>query len=56
MDVLEKLEPFPEQTGLLRFLRNEDHVGLLDGFVQDVAHAVTDYQVCDRKRRVRCYS
>jgi len=44
MDVLEKLEPLSEQTGLLRFLRNEDHAGLLDGFVQDVARAVTDYQ------------
>jgi hypothetical protein len=34
MDVLEKLEPLSEQNGLLKFLRNEDHVGLLNGFVQ----------------------
>ena len=53
--VLEKLEPLSEQTGLLRFLRNEDHAGLLNGFVQDMAQAVTDYQVCGRKRTSRRY-
>jgi len=45
MDVLEKLEPLSEQKGLLKFLRNEDHAGLLSGFVQDIVQAVTDYQV-----------
>lgn len=45
--VLEKLEPLVKQNGLLKFLRNGDHSGLLNGFVQDIAHAVTDYQVCD---------
>lgn len=48
-DVLEKLEPLSEQNGLLKFLRNDDHAGALNGFVQDIALAVTDYQVCDRK-------
>ena len=55
MEVVVKLEPLSEQNGLLKFLRNEDHAGLLNGFVQDIAHAVTDYQVCDRKRTVRVY-
>ena len=45
VDVVIKLEPLSEQSGLLRFLRNEDHAGLLNGFVQDIANAVTDYQV-----------
>ena len=52
MNVLERLEPLSEQNGLLRFLRNEDHAGLLNGFVQDMALAVADYQVCDRKHTV----
>jgi hypothetical protein len=52
MDVLEKLEPLSDQNGLLKFLRNENHVGLLNGFVEDVARAVADYQVCERKRTV----
>ena len=46
MDILEKLEPLSEQGGLLRFLRNEDHAGLLNGFVQDITRALMDYQVC----------
>jgi len=56
MDILEKLEPLSEQNGLLRFLRSEDHAGLLNDFVQDIARAVTDYQVCGRKCTVRCCS
>jgi len=54
MDVVVKLEPLSEQNGLLKFLRNENHAGLLNGFVQDVAHAVTDYQVRSRERGVQC--
>jgi len=53
MDVVVKLEPLSEQSGLLKFLRNEDHSGLLNGFVQDMACAVMDYQVCSRKRTVQ---
>jgi hypothetical protein len=45
MGVVVKLEPLSEQCGLLKFLRNEDYTGLLNGFVQDIAYAVTDYQV-----------
>ena len=55
MDVILKLEPLSEQNGLLKFLRNEDHAGLLNGFVQDIAHAITDYQVCGRKLTVQDY-
>jgi len=53
MDVVVKLEPLSEQNGLVKFLRNEEHAGLLNGFIQDIAHAVTDYQVCGRKRTVQ---
>ena len=35
MDAVVKLQPLSEQSGLLKFLRNE----LLNGFVHDVAHA-----------------
>lgn len=49
MGVIEKLEPLPEQNGLLRFLRNQDHAASLSGFVQEVAQAFTDYQVCDQR-------
>jgi len=55
MDVLERMEPLSEQKGLLKFLRNQDHAGLLNGFVQDIARAVTDYQVCGPKRAVQSY-
>ena len=48
MDVVEKLQPLSEQNGLLKFLRNEDHAGLLNGFIQDIVHAVADYQVRSR--------
>jgi len=46
MDVVIELEPLSEQSGLVKFLRNEDHAGMLNGLVQDIANAVTDYQVC----------
>ena len=55
MDILGKLEPLSEQNGLLKFLRNEDHAGLLNGFVQDIVQAVMDYQVCAPKLTVRRY-
>ena len=44
-----KLEPLSEQRGLLKFLKNVDHANTLNGFVQDLARAVTDYQVCMRR-------
>ena len=56
MDIFEKLEPLSEQNGRLKFWRNEDHVGFLNGFVQDAARAVMDYQVRDWKCALRCSS
>ena len=53
MGVIVRLEPLSEQSGLSKFLRNEDYAGLLNGFVQDIAYAVTDYQVCGRKHAAR---
>ena len=55
MDVLEKLELLSKQNDLLKFLRNDDHAGLLDGLVQDISCAVTDYQVCGRTHIVQSY-
>ena len=40
-----KLEPLSEEHALLRFLRNVDHAKTLAGFVQELANAITDYQV-----------
>ena len=41
-----KLGPLLEQHGLVRFLKNVDHANTLNGFIQDLAYAVVDYQVC----------
>ena len=43
--ILAKLGPLSEQRGLLKFLKNVDHANTLNGFVRDLACAVTDYQV-----------
>jgi len=43
--IIAKLGPLSEQRGLLKFLNNVDHANALNGFVQDLANAVTDYQV-----------
>ena len=43
--IVAKLEPVAEQHGILKFLKNADYVNILNGFVQDLAYAVTDYQV-----------
>jgi len=40
-----KLEPLSEQHALLKFLHNVDNAKTLTGFVQELANAVTDYQV-----------
>ena len=40
-----KLEPLSDQHGLKRFLHNIDNSKTLSGFVQELADAVTDYQV-----------
>jgi hypothetical protein len=47
--VVAKLEPLSEQHVLLKFLYNADDSKKLAGFVQELANAVTDYQV-----RVAC--
>jgi hypothetical protein len=44
--IIAKLGPLSEQHGLMKFLKNADHANTLNGFVQDLAYAVTDYQVC----------
>ena len=43
--IVAKLEPLSEQNEIMKFLKNVDHAMLLNGFVQDLAYAVTDYQV-----------
>jgi len=43
--IIAKLGPLSEQQGLLKFLKNVDHANALNGFVQDLDYAVTDYQV-----------
>ena len=43
--VIAKLEPLAEQHALLKFLRNADDAKTLPGFVQELADAITDYQV-----------
>ena len=40
-----KLRPLSEQHGVVKFLKNVDHAKILNGFVRDLASAVTDYQV-----------
>jgi len=44
--VIKKLEPLAEQHALLKFLRNVDNAKMLTGFAQELADAITDYQVC----------
>lgn len=41
-----KLSPLSEQHGIVKFLKNADYAKTLNGFVRDLASAVTDYQVC----------
>ena len=43
--VIAKLEPLSDQHALVGFLRNVDNAKTLTGFVQELADAVTDYQV-----------
>jgi len=43
--VIAKLEPLSDQHALLKFLRNIDNAKTLMGFVQELADAITDYQV-----------
>ena len=43
--VITKLEPLSGQHAVVGFLRNIDNAKALTGFVQELADAVTDYQV-----------
>ena len=43
--VIARLEPLTDQHGLVRFLRSADNAKILTGFVQELADAITDYQV-----------
>jgi hypothetical protein len=43
--VIAKLELLSEQRAFVRFLRNADDAKTLGGFVQELADAITDYQV-----------
>jgi len=43
--VIEKLESLSEEHMLVRFLRNVDNTKALTGFIQELANAITDYQV-----------
>ena len=43
--IIAELEPLSKQHGIARFFKNADHAKILSGFVQDLAYAVTDYQV-----------
>ena len=45
--IVAKLKPLSEQHGIAKFFKNVDHAQVLNSFVQDLAYAVTDYQVCD---------
>ena len=43
--VIANLEPLSDQHAFVGFLRNADNAKTLGGFVQDLADAITDYQV-----------
>ena len=40
-----KLEPLSDQHAIVGFLRNVDNAKMLTGLVQELANAITDYQV-----------
>lgn len=43
--VITKLEPLADQHAIFQFLCNVDNAKTLTGFIQDIANAITDYQV-----------
>jgi hypothetical protein len=45
--IIAELKPLSQQNGFAKFLKNVEHGQTLNGFVQDLACAVTDYQVWD---------
>ena len=46
-EIMARLGQLSEQHGFLKFLGNVDHADTLNGFVQDLDYAITDYQVCN---------
>ena len=40
-----RLGPIAEQHGFMKFLKNADNANTLNGFVKELADAITDYQV-----------
>ena len=44
-EVITQLEPLSDQNAFVAFLRNVDNAKTLTGFVQELANAITDYQV-----------
>ena len=53
--IITELRPLSGQHGLAKFLKNDDHATRLNGFVQDLAYAITDYQVCCANVIVRSF-
>jgi len=43
--VIAGLEPLSDQHALVKFFHNTDNAKILTGFVQELANAITDYQV-----------
>ena len=43
--IVTRLRPLSEQHGMAKFLKNADNLDTLNGIVQELADAVTDYQV-----------
>ena len=44
-EVITSLEPLSDQHALVGFFRNVENAKTLAGFVQELANAITDYQV-----------
>ena len=53
--IVTELRPLSEQHGFAKFLKNDHHANRLNGFVQDLAYAVADYQVCCANIIVRSF-
>ena len=45
--IVMKLGPIAEQHGFMKFLKNADHANILNGFIKELADAITDYQACN---------
>ena len=53
--IVAALKPLSEQNGIMKFLNNADYAITLNGFVKDLAYAVTDYQVWDTSTVARFF-